>query len=223
MTALPRLMNISPDGVESEPIPISALEHWSYCPRQCALIHMEQSFDENRHTLRGNALHATVDTPGFEIHAGRRAERALPIWSDTLGLNGRADIVEFLTDGTAYPVEYKHGQKRQKAHDDIQLAAQALCLEEMTGKPVPLGAIFHASSKRRREVIITDSLKRDVVSTIAAIRACLARGILPPPAHDERCRGCSLFDRCQPEALAAREKRQRLAAALFQPQDESEI
>lgn len=216
-------MDIVPDGIEPAPLPISALEHWSYCPRQCALIHMEQSFDENRHTLHGRALHATVDTPGFEIHAGHRAERALPVWSDTLGLNGRADIVEFLADGVAYPVEYKHGPKRPHLHDDIQLAAQALCLEEMTGKPVPVGAIFHASSKRRREVMITDALKQSVVSTIIAIRACLASGRLPPPANDERCRGCSLFDRCQPEALAAREKRQRLATTLFQPQDESEI
>lgn len=120
---------------EGDPIPISALEHWSYCPRQCALIHMEQSFSENRHTLRGRAAHAAVDTPDYEIRAGVRAERALPLWSDALGLSGRTDIVEFLPDGTAYPVEYKHGPKRQRAHDNLQVAAQALCLEEMTGNP----------------------------------------------------------------------------------------
>ncbi|MEN9357182.1 MAG: hypothetical protein RL695_1353 [Pseudomonadota bacterium] len=200
-----------------DPIPISVIEHWSYCPRQCALIHMEQSFNENHHTLHGRALHATVDTPGYEIRAGIRAERALPIWSDTLGLVGRADIVEFQADGTPYPVEYKHGPKRQRTHDDLQLAAQALCLEEMTGKPVPKGAIFHASSKRRREVLIDAALKTALATTLAAIRDCLDAGQLPPPIHDARCRGCSLIELCQPEAMAAPEKLKQLAARLFDP------
>lgn len=198
-------------------IAISALEHWSYCPRQCALIHVEQGFAENVHTLRGQAVHAAVDTPGFETRAGLRAERALPIWSDALGIVGRADIVEFLPNGTPYPVEYKHGKKRQRAHDDLQLAAQAICLEEMTGKPVAAGAIFHASSKRRREIFITQELKVQVVQTIAEIRACLDSGILPPPANDERCRACSLIDLCQPQALAAHERQQRLTTALYDP------
>lgn len=202
---------------ERDPIPISALEHWSYCPRQCALIHMEQSFSENNHTLRGRALHATVDTPGYEIRAGVRAERALPIWSDTLGLVGRADIVEFLPDGTPYPVEYKHGPKRQRTHDDLQLTAQALCLEEMTSKTVPKGAIFHASSKRRREVIIDTPLKKLVASTLIDIRNCLDTGLLPPPANDERCRGCSLIELCQPEALSASGKLKQLTEQLFDP------
>lgn len=184
---------------------------------------MEQSFSENRHTLHGRALHATVDTPGYEIRAGIRAERALPIWSDTLGLVGRADIVEFLPDGTPYPVEYKHGPKRQRTHDDLQLAAQALCLEEMTDKSVPKGAIFHASSKRRREVIIDGNLKEAVITTITEIRTCLDSGKLPPPIHDERCRGCSLIELCQPQALLASEKLKRLTSRLFDPTQEDEL
>ena len=204
-------------------VPVSALQHWCYCPRQCALIHMEQSFSENRHTLHGRALHATVDTPGYEIRAGIRAERALPIWSDTLGLVGRADIVEFLPDGTPYPVEYKHGSRRQRTHDDLQLAAQALCLEEMTDKSVPKGAIFHASSKRRREVIIDGNLKDAVITTITEIRTCLDSGKLPPPIYDERCRGCSLIELCQPQALLASEKLKRLSSRLFDPTQEDEL
>jgi CRISPR-associated protein Cas4 len=124
-----------------DPIPVSALQHWCYCPRQCALIHVEQVFADNLHTLRGQAVHQQVDQPGVETRAGVRVERALPVWSDRLGLIGKADIVEFEADGTPYPVEYKHGSRSKApwiaACDDLQLAAQALCLEEMSGKPVP--------------------------------------------------------------------------------------
>lgn len=141
---------------DDDPIPLSALQHWHYCPRQCALIHVEQAFAENIHTLRGQAVHKRVDEPGVEVRAGLRIERALPVWSERLGLIGKADVVEFEPDGTPYPVEYKHGTKRKAAHiaasDDIQLAAQALCLEEMTGHVVAEGALFYASSKRRRIV-----------------------------------------------------------------------
>src|SRR3972149_543095 len=142
-----------------DPIMISALEHYSYCPRQCALIHIEQAFDDNIHTMRGHVVHRQVDEPGWEAQAGARAERALPVWSDGLGLIGKCDVVEFRADGSIYPVEYKHGGKRAKLHDDLQLAAQAVCLEEMTGRPVLRGAIYHHSSRRRREVAVTDELR----------------------------------------------------------------
>ena len=114
-------------------IMISALEHYSYCPRQYALIHQEQTYDENLYTLRGRAVHKQVDEPEYEVAHGVRVERALSLWSDRLGLIGRADVVEF-HGATPYPVEYKHGPRRQKEHDDLQLCAQALCLEEMTGQ-----------------------------------------------------------------------------------------
>jgi CRISPR-associated exonuclease Cas4 len=107
-------------------ISISALQHYSYCPRQCALIHQEQVFADNIHTARGHAVHKHVDEPGFESRPNLRIERALPLYSTQLGLTGKADIVEFLSDGTPYPVEYKHGARRPKLHDDIQLAAQAI-------------------------------------------------------------------------------------------------
>lgn len=190
-----------------EPLPISALQHWAYCPRQCGLIHLEQAFDDNLHTLRGQTVHATVDQPGVELRAGLRVERALPLWSDTLGLIGKADVVEFEPDSTPYPVEYKHGSRHKAADiaacDDLQLAAQALCLEEMTGRHVSEGAMYYASSRRRRVVPITDTLRAQVLNTAAAVRAMLASGTVPPPTLDtRRCRGCSLRERCQPEALA---------------------
>jgi CRISPR-associated exonuclease Cas4 len=207
---------------DDEALPISALQHWAYCPRQCGLIHLEQAFDDNLHTLRGNAVHALVDRPGFELRRGLRVERALPLFSDRLRLIGKADTVEFEADGTPYPVEYKHGSRHKAADiaacDDLQLAAQALCLQEMTGRPVPEGAIFYASSKRRRGVTIAAALLAQVALTAAAVRVMLASGRLPPATADaRRCHGCSLHDRCQPEALA------RLVAVgdagLFEPED----
>jgi CRISPR-associated exonuclease Cas4 len=209
---------------DDETLPISALQHWAYCPRQCGLIHLEQAFDDNLHTLRGNAVHAQVDRPGFELRRGLRVERALPLFSDRLGLIGKADTVEFEPDFTPYPVEYKQGSRHKAADiaacDDLQLAAQALCLQEMTGRAVPEGVIFYASSKRRRVVAIDAALLAQVAQTAAEVRAMLASGRLPPPTTDaRRCHGCSLRDRCQPEALA------RLAAEgdtdLFEPDDEA--
>ncbi len=134
----------------AEPIMLSALQHYSYCPRQCALIHQEQSFDDNEYTLRGQRAHRRVDSGEISTEDGRRVLRALPLYSDRLGLVGKADAVEFLPDGTPYPVEYKQGKRHKYDHDDIQLAAQALCLEEMTGCVVSEGAIYHHKSKRRR-------------------------------------------------------------------------
>ncbi|MHB0922017.1 MAG: CRISPR-associated protein Cas4 [Thiomonas delicata] len=201
-----------------DPVPLSALQHWVYCPRQCGLIHLEQAFEDNIHTARGQAVHRLVDAPGYEIKAGAKVERSLPLWSDRLGLIGKADLVEFHPDGTVFPVEFKHGRKRQKTHDDIQLAAQAMCLEDMLGRPVPFGAIYYASSHRRREVAITPALRELVIETAEAIRAMLTAGVLPPPVFDARCRECSLKDICQPEALTAMRIQYELRAHLFDPE-----
>ena len=200
---------------DSAPIAISALQHWSYCPRQCALIHVEQVFSENVFTSRGRAVHALVDEPGAERDGTVRVERAMPLWSERLGLTGKADLIEFARDGSAYPVEYKHGPRREKRHDELQLAAQAMCLEEMTGKPVPRGAIFHFSSRRRREVIIDEPLRKEVMEAIAEVRAMLAEPVLPAPANDKRCRHCSLIDLCQPRVVAGRDRYINLLSDLF--------
>ena len=208
---------------EPDPLPLSALQHWAYCPRQCGLIHLEQAFDDNLHTLRGQAVHKQVDQPGMEIRKGLRVERALPVWHDTLGLIGKTDVVEFEPDGSPYPVEYKHGSRNKAADiaaaDDLQLAAQALCLEAMSGHAVPEGAIFYASSKRRRVVPISTELRQQVADTAAAIRTMLTGGTLPPPTTDERrCKGCSLRDRCQPEAWRQMHTGVDVRARLFDPE-----
>lgn len=212
---------MSKPGPADETIPLSALQHWCFCPRQCALIHVEQAFAENVFTLRGQAVHKRVDEPSVEVRAGLRIERALPVWSDRLGLIGKADVVEFEPDGTPYPVEYKHGTRRKAgfiaACDDLQLAAQAICLEEMTGRTVSEGALFYASSKRRRIVTITPALRERVEQAVSEVRPMLAAGRLPPPVNDERCRACSLVDLCQPQALAAREAQADARRHLFDP------
>jgi CRISPR-associated exonuclease Cas4 len=202
-----------------DPIMLSALQHWSYCPRQCALIHLEQAFDENVHTMRGNAAHERVDEPGFESFEGVRSERALPVWSDRIGLVGKCDVVEFHPNGKIYPVEYKHGRKKLQVHDDLQLAAQAMCLEEMFDTTITNGAIYHHTSRRRREVAITPELRKQVEETVTAIRAMLASGKLPPPANDARCKECSLNDICQPQAMAHSTTHTALAKTLYEPED----
>lgn len=196
---------------------LSALQHYSYCPRQCALIHQEQSFDDNEFTLRGQRAHRRVDSGEVSVEDGVRVLRALPLYSERLGLVGKADVVEFLPDGTPYPVEYKQGKRHKREHDDIQLAAQAMCLEEMTGHPVPEGAIYHHRSKRRRIVKITPELRQRVEQITRAVRNMLATDRLPPPADDPAlCRACSLREICQPELVGADQRIHELAEDLFE-------
>lgn len=199
---------------EADPVMISALEHWSYCPRQCALIHVEQTFDENLYTMRGQAVHKRVDEPESEIVDGVRVERAVPLWSKRLGLIGKADVVEFHGEAP-YPVEYKHGPRREKEHDDLQVCAQAMCLEEMTGQAVPRGAIYHHSSRRRREVVFTPDLRRHVEEAIDGIRLMLESGTLPPPVNDRRCERCSLIESCMPSVIGEQERARVLVRGLF--------
>ncbi len=199
---------------DEDRIMISALEHYSYCPRQCALIHLEDSYAENLYTLRGSRAHVRVDRPEGRHPGGVRVERALPLWSDRLGLVGRADVVEY-HEGTPYPVEYKYGRKRPHDHAEVQLCAQALCLEEMTGKPVPAGALFFTESHRRREVEMAKELRRAVEQMVAEVRAMLAACHVPPPVNDARCRKCSLKQVCMPDAVAAQARQRWWAGRLF--------
>lgn len=197
---------------------ISALEHWSYCPRQCALIHLEQTYDENIFTLRGNRAHERVHSEGAGTEDGVRIARGLPLWSDRLGLIGKSDIVEWHGE-TPYPVEYKVGKKRNWGHEVVQLCAQAICLEEMIGVLVPAGAIYYAGSKRRREVTFSPEDRRIVERLTRNIRAMLAGDRLPPAIDDARCPNCSLLDACAP-AIASRPAVIRgHYAELFHPVD----
>lgn len=200
------------------PIMLSALQHYSYCPRQCALIHLEQTFTDNVYTVRGHLAHERVDSGESGMEYGVRVERSLPLYSDEYGLVGRADVVEFAADGTPYPVEYKQGKRQKKIHDEVQLVAQALCLEEMTGKAVTKGAIFHHKSRRRREVVIDEAARAHVIGLISEVRALLVSGQLPPPVDDAGlCRACSLKETCQPELTGQSRRISELNNQLFDP------
>lgn len=203
---------------DDDPIMISALEHWSYCPRQCGLIHVDQTYEENLYTMRGQAVHKIVDEVETEVQQGVRIERALPLWSKSLGLVGKADVVEFHGE-VPYPVEYKSGPRRQWGHDDLQLCAQAMCLEEMTGKAVPRGAIYHHKSRRRREVVFDDNLRGQVARAVASIRAMLNDQVLPPPVNDNRCDHCSLKESCMPGVIEEKRRAKTVLANLFSVTD----
>jgi len=203
---------------DSELVMISALEHWAYCPRQCALIHIEQTFDENLYTLRGRMEHERVHEAAGESQGDVRVERGLALWSRRLGLVGKSDVVEF--HGSApFPVEYKHGRKRQRNAAEIQLCAQAMCLEEMTGQPVPKGAIFHQGSRRRTDITLDENLRRRVEEAVAAVRALLSSETLPEPVNDARCDLCSLKESCLPELVASRARLRQAQAGLFRAKD----
>lgn len=185
---------------QEEPVMISALEHYSYCPRQCALIHVEQVWSENLYTMRGRDVHERVDEISTHLLDGVRYERALPIWSKRLRLVGRADMVEF-HDGIPYPVEYKAGKKKKGHSEIIQLCAQALCLEEMLGVEVPKGAFYWHGSRERREVVFTAELRIRVEEVSAEVHYMIAGHHVPPPVNDKRCRDCSLKESCLPDVV----------------------
>lgn len=200
----------------AEAIAVSALNQYAYCPRRCALIFMDAEFEDNIHTQRGSAEHERADQTFHVCDVdGVRLEYALPIWSLKLGLSGRCDVVEFHPDGTVYPVEYKHGKMRKWLNDDLQLAAQALCLEEMLNINIERGAIFHKSSMHRREIVFTPDLRREVAITASAIHELLASGYLPPPINNQRCPECSLKNICMPSVIAEPEKTRKATQGLF--------
>ncbi len=198
-------------------VPISALEHWSYCPRQCALIHVEQTFEENIFTVKGRLAHERIDAADTEIARGVRVLRGVPLWSERLGLRGKADVVEMRPEGP-YPVEYKVGY-RQGRHADLQLCAQALCLEEMLGVTVPGGAVFYHAPRRRYEVSIDGTLRSETFSAIANVRGILRSQRLPPAPNDSRCPECSLINACLPVVVAARARLRGLQGSLIVPYD----
>lgn len=189
-------MNVTDDYVM-----LSGLQHFVYCPRQWALIHLEQVWQENIYTLRGLRVHERVDTPSHELIEGVRVERSLPLVSHRYQIRGIADVVEFREDGTPYPVEYKVGSRKAKDADEVQLCAQALCLEEMFNRPVPEGALFYSASKRRRIVEFKEHLRSQVIETVQSIQAQFLRQTIPPPVADARCRDCSLLEACMPHSL----------------------
>lgn len=199
---------------------LSAIEHYAYCPRQCGLIHVEATYRENVYTVRGNLAHERVHAGEATSQGDVRSRRDIPLWSHSLGLRGKADLVEFHPEGP-YPVEYKVG-KRKSIPAQMQLCAQALCLEEMLGKPVPTGAIYYHGLRRRREVQIDRELRARTVSAIEDVRSMLQAQHLPAPLNDSRCRRCSLNLVCLPQVVGDPHRLRGLQGALYTPYDPRE-
>jgi CRISPR-associated exonuclease Cas4 len=204
-----------------DPIPLSALNHYLFCPRRAALIHIEGIFEENVHTVLGELAHEHADLPGYEVAKGVLLWRALPVWSERLGLSGKCDIVEVIfgpeseKPKSLCPVEYKKGKRRKFENDDAQLCAQALCLEEMFGLVIHSGAIFHAASKRRREVEFTAQLRQLTERAITELHQLIEQGQVPPAIFKPACEECSLFEVCLPSITENPRAVQRAGEVLF--------
>lgn len=202
-----------PSGLEDDDhlVPISALQHQLFCPRQCALIHLEQQWLENAATTQGKILHERVDDGVADRRRGLRVVRGVSLRSQALGVTGRADAVELHRAAPGapsgwrpLPVEYKRGKPKAHRADEVQLCAQAICLEEMFGCAVPEGALFYGVT-RRRTVVAIDAELRALTARIAAdVHAMLASGDTPAPVATPACAQCSLEPACRPRAIAAR-------------------
>lgn len=185
-------------------IAISALQHVAFCPRQFALIHVEQAWEENFFTAHGQVLHERVDGGAPEQRGNTRYERSVAVFSQHLGLSGKLDLLEI--EGKAekryFPVEYKRGKPKTEDWDRIQLCAQALCLEEMRGVTIDEGALWYWQERKRERVELDAGLRALTMQAIAEARDILTRGITPPPTpHKSRCKACSLVEVCMPDVL----------------------
>lgn len=199
---------------EAQLLPISALEHFLFCPRQFALIHIEQQWADNALTAQGSALHDRTHDAGTEARGEVRLTRALRFRSLRLGLSGMADAVEWhrVDAGAAgialagvagcwrpYPVEYKRGKAHEERCYEVQLCAQALCLEEMLGLTLPAGALYAGASHQRREVEFDGTLRAETEAAARRMHALFAAGRTPPAEYTRKCRSCSLLDLCLPK------------------------
>jgi CRISPR-associated exonuclease Cas4 len=193
------------DNEDDDYLPLSGLQHLLFCERQCALIHVEQVWADNALTTQGELLHERVDLPALEQRPGVRIERAVPLRSDRLRLIGKADVVEFRAvpgepgRWQPFPVEYKRGKRKKWLHDEVQVCAQAMCLEEMVGVPVPRGALYYAASKRRREVAMDAALRDETTRAARRFHELVATGATPGAQLQRKCANCSLRDACLPE------------------------
>ena len=186
----------------AKPIPLSALQHYLYCPRQCALIHNEQVWAENQFTAEGQQLHRKANEGPDEHRTSGSILRHLRVRSEKYNLTGICDIVEQAPDGTFTPVEYKRGKPKSHRADEVQVCAQALCLEEMFTTSVPKGLIFYGKSRRRTAVDLNQEL-RELTENVIRETAKLFQNFATPVATYEkgRCDNCSLIDLCMPHAL----------------------
>jgi len=193
-------------------LPISALQHLLFCERQCALIHVEREWVENRLTVEGAQLHGKAHAGPDETQRGVRILRAVPLVSHELGLRGVADVVENRPDGSWLPVEYKRGRPKRDDHDRVQVCAQAMCLEERFGERIERAALFYGKTRRRVTVELGESLRQATRRASARLHEMVRSRETPPATVEPKCRRCSLREVCMPEILSASVRRGYLAA-----------
>jgi CRISPR-associated exonuclease Cas4 len=209
---------------EDDFIMISALQHYVYCPRQCALIHVEDVWQENLYTTRGNILHEKVDTDTYETRGTQKTIRGLRIHSFKYGIVGRCDVVEFRSTNKkgdsgppageagfrrndieeVIPVEFKSGKPKEDVSDKVQLCAQVFCLEEMLNTKISKAAFFYGKIRRRNVIEIDNELRLQTENIIASVREIVSKKIIPPAVYEQKCRNCSLQTICQPKAMNKR-------------------
>jgi CRISPR-associated exonuclease Cas4 len=180
---------------------LSALNQYDYCPRRCYYIFVENVFLDNEHTVEGTLQHARANSGETSIRDDTLQLRSVYLYARQLGVCGKADVIEERA-GELYPIEHKKGRRGEWANDALQLCAQALCLEEMTGREVSKGYIYYATTGRRQEVVFTPELRQQTLATVAAVRQLIESGLRPPNPYTPRCRGCSLYDICLPKETA---------------------
>lgn len=182
-------------------IPIAALNQYVYCPHRCWRMFCLGGFVENQYTIEGTSLHDRVHTLG----EGQREDiwqiRAVWLKSERYRLIGKSDLIEE-NDGQWMPIEYKRGSRGEFNNDALQVCAQALCIEEMTGRPVTIGYVYYAQSHQRQPVEMTNQLRQQTIAAIAAVTHILNTGEMPPAVYSPRCQGCSLYSQCLPKAAA---------------------
>lgn len=197
-------------------LPISALQHYAYCPRQFALIHVEQVWAENRYTAEGRILHERVDSGVAEQRKDVRFERSVMLRSEKYRLSGKLDLLEVHSGERFIPVEYKRGKPKLQDWDRIQVCAQALCIEEMRSVRVEEGAIWYWEIRRREVVRLSEDIRQLTLSMIENCHSLIDRGQTPRPIVDKiRCRACSLFDLCRPDRFRG-DRSARYARELFE-------
>lgn len=197
-------------------VPISALQHYAFCERQCALIHVEQMWDDNELTVEGTQLHARVDAGKTTRRTAGVVWRSVFVRSVTLGVIGIVDSVEFL-EGAWFPVEYKRGKRVERIADDVQLCAQAVALEEMFDVTIESGAVVYLASQRRRAVAFSESLREHTAAVARDVHRVLAEMRTPVVKPAPRCRRCSLHDVCMPEVVSRPGAVEAYVQGLYRP------